>query len=68
MDFHLAIKFVPNRKFANGNVSLTGRREKLKMKERCDEILKQYGISGCADFSFPLNSEHPISSKSTHPP
>ena len=30
------------------------------MKERCDEILKQYGILGCTDFSFPLKSEHPV--------
>ncbi len=38
------------------------------MKEQCDEILKQYGISGCADFSFPLKSEHLISVKTpTHP-
>ena len=38
------------------------------MKERCDEILKQYGISGCTDFSFPLKSEHPVSmNKPTHP-
>ncbi len=44
VDFHLSIKFVPNRKFTNGNITLTGRRKKLKMKERCDEILKQYGI------------------------
>ena len=34
--------------------------KKLKMKEQCDEILKQYGISGCTDFSFPLESEHPV--------
>ena len=29
---------------------LIGRRQKLKMKEECDEILKQYGISGFTDF------------------
>ena len=32
------------------------------MKERCDEILKKYGISGCTEFLFPLKSEHPIPS------
>ncbi len=38
------------------------------MKEQRDEILKQYGVSGCTDFSFPLKSEHPITSKPpTHP-
>ncbi len=38
------------------------------MKEQCDEILKQYGISGCTDFSFPLKSEHLVSVKPpTHP-
>ncbi len=46
MDFHFSIKFIPNRKFTNGNITLIGRRKKLKMKERCEEILKQYGISG----------------------
>ncbi len=68
MDFHLSIKFIPNRKFTNGNITLIGRRKKLKMKERFDEILKQYGILGCTDFSFPLKSEHSISVKPpTHP-
>ncbi len=38
------------------------------MKEQCDEILKQYGISRCTDFSFPLKSKHPVSMKPpTHP-
>ncbi len=38
------------------------------MKERCDEILKQYGNLGCTDFSFPLKSEQPASVKPpTHP-
>ncbi len=60
MDFPLSIKLNPNRQFTNGN---TRRRKKLQMKEQCDEILKQYGISGCTDFSFPLKSEHPISLK-----
>ncbi len=42
--------------------------KKLKMKEQCDEILKQYGISGCTDFSFALKSEHPVSVYTpTHP-
>ena len=68
MDSHLSIKIIPNRKFTSGNISLIGRRKKLKMKEQCDEILKQYGISGCTDFSFPLKSEHLISVKPpTHP-
>ena len=31
------------------------------MTEQCDdEILKQYGISGCTDVSFPLKSEQPV--------
>ncbi len=68
MNFHLSIKFIPNRKFTNGNISLIERRQKLKMKEQFDEILKQYGISGCTDFSFPLRSENPVSVKPpTHP-
>ncbi len=68
IDFHLFIKFIPNRKFTNGNITLLGRRKKLKMKEQCDEILKQHGISGCTDFSFPLKSEQPISvNPPTHP-
>ena len=33
------------------------------MKERCDEILNQYGISGCTDFTFTLKSEQPVSVK-----
>ncbi len=38
------------------------------MKEQCDEILKQYGISRCTDFSFPLKSEQPVLVKPpTHP-
>ncbi len=38
------------------------------MIQQCDEILKQYGISGCTEFSFPLKSEPPISLKPpTHP-
>ncbi len=38
------------------------------MKEQCDEMLKQYGIFGCTDFSFPLKSEHPVLVKPpTHP-
>ena len=42
MDFHLSIKFVPDRNFTNVNITLEGRSEKLQMKERCDEILKQF--------------------------
>ena len=69
LNFHLSIKFILNRKSNNGNISLIiGRRKKLKMKEQCDEMLKQYGIFGCTDFSFPLKSEHPVSVKPpTHP-
>ena len=68
MDLHLSIKFIPNRKFTNWNITLTGRKKKLKITEQWDEILKQYGISGCTDFSFPLKSEHPVSVKPpTHP-
>ncbi len=59
LNFHLSIKFIPNRKSINGNISLIGRRKKLEMKEQCDEMLKQYGIFGCTDFSFHLKSEHP---------
>ena len=61
VDFHLSIKCISNRKFTNGNNTLIGIKKKLKMKEQCDEILKQYGISGCTDFSFPLKSEHLVS-------
>ena len=68
MNFHLSIKFIPNRKFTNGNITLIGRREKLKMKEQCDEMLKQYDISGCTDFSVGLKSEHPVAvNPPTHP-
>ncbi len=63
MNFHLSIKFLPKRKFTNGNITLIGRMRKLKMKEQCDKILKQYGVSGCTDFSFPLKSEQPVSVK-----
>ncbi len=38
------------------------------MKEQCDEILKQYGISGCTDFSFPLKIRTPRFSEPTHAP
>ena len=37
MEFHLSIKFIPNRKFTNGNVTLLGKKKTLKMKEQCDE-------------------------------
>ncbi len=46
MDFHLSIKLFPNRKFTNGNITLIGRGKKIKMKEQCDEILKQFGFRG----------------------
>ncbi len=69
MNFHLSIKSIPNRKFINGNITLVARRKKnFKMKEQCDEILKQYGILACTDFLFPLKSEHPVSvNPPTHP-
>ncbi len=67
MDFHLSIKFVPNRKFTNGNITLIGRRQKPKMKERCDEILRQYGISGCTDF-IPVKIRTHYLIENIHPP
>ena len=59
----LSIKFIPHRKFTNGNMILTGRRKKLKINEQCDEILSHYGIFGCTDLLLPLKSEHSVSVK-----
>ena len=53
MNFHLSIKFIPDRKFTNGNITLIGRRKKLKMKEQCNEILKNMVFQGVQIFHSP---------------
>ncbi len=53
MNFNLSIKFIPNRKFTNGNITLIGRRKTLKIKEECDEILNNMVFWGVRIFHSP---------------
>ncbi len=67
MNFHLSRKFTPIKKFTTGKITLIGRRKKLKMKEQCDEVLKQLKYFGVYGFFIPLKIWTLRLSQPTHP-